>query len=330
VQAAFGDGMAPEKPRVFKGHTSAISSMAFSGDGKSLVTGSWDCTARVWAPATGKVTTVFKEHNDGWVTAVAISADGKMIASGDGDVLHPQRAGVIKIWDPVTGKEKHTLRGHSSMIYALAFSPDGSALASASGEYNRKEGIYKAGEIKVWDTGTGKERYTIHPEYPKAVSCIAFSPDGESIVAGCGGSDERRHILQFAAKTGKKQAAFVGHKGPVVSVAFSRDGKTLVSAGTDFTLRVWDVEKKEVRQTIKPHAVLFFASISPDGKMLASGSADNTVKLWSAETGKCLATFTGHTNTVSTVVFSPDGKFVASGSNDYSVRIWPVPAKKQE
>jgi WD40 repeat protein len=120
-----------------------------------------------------------------------------------------------------------------------------------------------------------------------------------------------------------------GHSQPVFSVAFSRDGKTLVSASGDKTIRLWDVANGLATAILEGHTDKVRAvAFGPDGKTLASGSEDKTIKLWNVAADKATATLVGHTGTVLAVAFGPDGKTLASGSQDATVRLWDVATGK--
>ena len=256
-----------------KGHGGVVSSVAFSNDGKTLASGSFDSTVKLWDVATRQELATLKGHG-GVVSSVAFSNDGKTLASGSFD-------STVKLWDVATRQELATLKGHGGVVSSVAFSNDGKTLASGSGGFDRT--------VKLWDVATRQELATLKG-HAGDVSSVAFSNDGKTLASGSGGFD--RTVKLWDVATRQELATLKGHAGDVSSVAFSNDGKTLASGsgGFDRTVKLWDVATRQELATLKGHGDgVRSVAFSNDGKTLASGSSDRTVKLWEAATEKQVA-----------------------------------------
>jgi RNA polymerase sigma factor (sigma-70 family) len=290
-------------PRNRMTHDRAVYSVAFSPDGKTLASGSYQ-TIKLWDVTTGKEKATLKGHTHN-VFSVAYSPDGKTLASASEDQT-------IKLWDMATAKEKATLKGHTGTGWSVAFSPDGKTLASGSMDKT----------IKLWDVKTAKEKATLKG-HTDTVRTVAFSPNGKTLASG---SDDLT-IKLWDLVTGKEKATLKGHTDFVYIVAFSPDGRTLASGSEDRddqTIKLWDVATAKEKATLRHTSVVFSVAFRPDGKTLASGSIDNTLKLWDVATGKEQATLKEHTKPVTSVAFSLDGKTLASGSVDQTITLWDV------
>ncbi|WP_286824661.1 hypothetical protein, partial [Microcystis sp. LSC13-02] len=239
-----------------EGHDSVVTSVNFSPDGKTLVSGSRDNTIKLWDVETGQEILTLKGH-DSNVWSVNFSPDGKTLVSGSGD-------NTIKLWNVETGQEIRTLKGHDSYVNSVNFSPDGKTLVSGSDDNT----------IKLWNVETGQEN---------SVWSVNFSPDGKTLVSGSGDST----IKLWNVETGQEIRTLKGHDDSVYSVNFSSDGKTLVSGSYDTTIKLWNVKTGQEIRTLKGHdSVVTSVNFSPDGKTLVSGSWDYTIKLWNVETGQ--------------------------------------------
>ncbi|PQE07169.1 hypothetical protein CJF31_00004831 [Rutstroemia sp. NJR-2017a BVV2] len=288
--------------QTLEGHSDWVMSVAFSPDGKQVVSGSADQTVRLWDTTTGALLQTLEGHSDR-VISVAFSPDSKQVMSGSVDQT-------VQLWDTTTGALLQTLEGHSDPVISIAFSPDGKQVVSGSGSADQT--------VRLWDTTTGALLQTLKG-YSDPVISIAFSPDSKQVVSGS--TDQIVRLWDTA--TGALLQILEGHSDPVISVAFSPDSKQVVSGSVDQTIRLWDTTTGALLQILEGHSdPVISVAFSPNSKQIVSGSDDKTVRLWDTVTGALLQILEGHSDWVRSVAFSPDGKQVVSGSDDKTVRLW--------
>lgn len=249
------------------------------------------------------------------VNAIAISPDGKILASGSND-------NTINVWNLSTGQRLFTLKGHTDYIYSVAFSPDGQKIASASGD----------GTVKIWNLQTGQLLQTLQSNSENRVFSVTFTPDGQTLVSG----NKDKTIKLWNPSTGQLKNTLKGHSEFVLTVAVSPDGKTLASSGYDKTIKIWNLPAGTLISSVAEPTgnTIPSLAISPDGQTLASSDIYNKVHLWNlaqllsgckgAQPCSPTHSISAHKDYVNFVAFSPDGKTLASGSRDETIKLWKV------
>jgi WD40 repeat protein/serine/threonine protein kinase len=206
-----------------EGHAQAVVAVAFTSDGRRLITGSLDKTIRVWDLATGQFVRTLVGHDQA-VVALAVAPDGRTLASGSLDQT-------VRLWDLATGAERRVLRGHTAGVESLAFSPDGTTLTSAGPDQ----------AVRIWEVATGRLRATLRVEGDvNGTLSLAYAPDGQSIAAGT--SDGTLMIWGVTPDDGMPLLKrFRAHEKAINSLTYSPDGAFLATGGLDDSVRLWDV-----------------------------------------------------------------------------------------
>ncbi|MCK6458270.1 MAG: serine/threonine protein kinase [Planctomycetes bacterium] len=281
---------------LLRGHEDPVSALAFTPDGKQVVTASYDKTVRVWEAVSGHELAVFQGHDE---AVLSVGCGEGLLVSGAAD-------GTMRLWAPRTGGAVVTLRGDEDFLSAVAFDPQGAVVAATSAGH---------GEIRVWDARTGAPLRYI--EEAGGLSSLAFSADGTRILAG-GDEDATGRIHD--ATTGALLRRLEGHGSSVKAVAFSPDGRRAATGSADRTIRIWNTETGESLAVLAASERVNVVAFSPDGESLLAGCHDGSAAIWSVAKGKVLLRVAAHDGPVLCGAFDPSGARVATGGGDNLIR----------
>jgi WD40 repeat protein/serine/threonine protein kinase len=293
----------------YTGHSLQVTDVAYSADGQTLVSASADGTLRLWA-AGFDIELAHARAADRRFSAVAFDETGNQA------LVALAESGLMLI--PVSAEGEPRLlspNGHAGLVNAVALSPDGTQVLTASADRT----------LILWDIATGDELQRLRG-HTNAVNDVVFLPDGTRALS----ASRDRSLILWDLATGEALRTFQPlHTNEITAVALSPDGTMAISASTDSTLIVWDVETGAALRTLRGHqGGVTDVTFSPDGQRALSGSLDESLILWDVENGLIVRRFgtgnSGHTDWITAVAFSPDGQLAVSGSRDRTVRVWDV------
>jgi len=342
------------------GHTSAVTAVVVTPDGKTLISRGADNVIRRWDARTGEAQGQFAEPKGG--IGAVFSPDGKLVALAGAD-------GTIHLHNVADGAAVHQVRGHTNGIEALAFSSDSKLIAS--------RGFYD-GTIRVHDTAQGSlvKQITLPGANPAmagggafiyrgptaSTQTLAFSADGQTLAANINATDVRVRnpggVVQPATSsaihlwdvaTAKEIGRIILPPSRLVAnIAFSPDGRILVAENSDMTLSLWELASRRERallgtpaanQPLQPgvggggfavasrnatNLATTTIAFSPDGSLIAQRHVDRSIRIWEVAHTKEIGRLTGHDGGVNAIAFARDGKSLASASADTTALLWDL------
>ena len=345
----------------FDEHIWSITTVAFSKDGKSVISASKDNSIRIWDLSTGECKKIFTGHKYGFfsgednfngpeclcpacrgqeifngVNSIAISSDNRFIVSGFEDKE-------LGYWNIDDGSFTKFPMEHISSVDGVIITPDGKMVISESIDEKT---------IRFWDIELRKCLKVLDSE-PILFSSISLSNDGKLLaskmirniivrnipsgdlvqtlecISGTGVidsvTDEQKYIWDLFSNQDEQRIICKGYLDFINAIAISSDGKRVASGSDGKTIRIWDVESGECINILwGPGRAIYSVKFSPDGTKVFSGTGDGSIWIWDIETGECLKILRGHTWSVVTMALSEDGKLLASGSLDKTVKVWDI------
>ena len=366
------DATTGESIKTFRTHTEAVYIVQFSPDGNKIATASWDNTMQWWdinttenlktfsgykggqprmqyspdgkilainwhtevwlqEAFTGRQLTTLKGHKE-YVTCIAFSQDGNLIATGSKDKT-------VRLWHTKTGENTITLTGHEERVFAAVFSSDGKTIVTASSDET----------VRLWDAHTGDHLRTIKGD-TFGLKGFRFVADGESLFTNC----TDKTVRVWNTTTGENTIILKGDTYDIRYGVLSPDSKIVATSCDDFTVRLWNLNTGENTNILRTSTATTSAvEFSPDGKTLAIATPwDNTPWLWDVATGQHLKTFEPHGEGISksidrffakfwgskkhevpddyirSIQYSPSGDMIAAFKENNIVLLWNVTTGK--
>jgi cytochrome c len=281
------------------GHGGIVRAVAVSSDGRTVLTGGFDYTVRVWDFLEQRQIDRLGEH-EGPVNAVSFIGRGERAVSGGDD-------GQVLLWDVGTATMARRLPPHASRVTALAVSADGRLVASGGWD----------GLVRVWDLAAERVVRELRQEAP--VTALAFTSAADQIVAG-----DRDGSIRVWSTANGGATIVLGRSGTgVTQVRALASGGQIVTAGIDGSLALWDAAERtellRLRHSDKP---IYALALDADGKTAIAAGWDGSIVHWSLSTGRVVRTIAAHEAPIWSIARSPDGRFVLSAGSEGSVRIW--------
>jgi len=278
-----------------------ILSLAYSPNGKILASGGRNDPVRLWDAESGEL---LRRLNEPFVWALAFSPDGKYLATAGANKI-------VRLWDAGTGKEIVQMKGHKATVKSLAFSNDGKVLASGSDDNT----------VRLWNVADGTE-VAVYSGHTLGVNAVKLSPDSKYLASGS--TDRTIRVVELGNKT-----TVLHTPAAVTAIAYLPDRNTLIAAGDDGFLRIWDIATgRELRRWKGHDNSITHVLLGQDGNTLATAGLDKTVRLWDVAKGTLIRKIVRNAGDGDAMALSPDSNQVAVGGLNNTIRRWDTTTGK--
>ena len=288
-----------------KAHTGAVSHLAYTADGQTLVTAGADATLKIWNTTTlGQERTI--ELDDGPATALAVFGSRALSGHANGQTV---------LWDITTAAKIASFKRNDAEIWAVAFLGQQDRFASASHDW----------KTAIWDTSSSTPAHIIDG-HENAVQAVAYAmtPRGPFLVTGS--ADKTAKL--WKGDTFELVRSYNGHSDFVTTVSIAPDGRAVASAGLDGNIRIWSTQSRSTLRRLYGHkGRVGGLAFSPSGGLLASAGEDGKVRLWDLKRGRTARVLPGSMSRQTAVAFSADGQKIAAAGEDGTVRFWAAPSQ---
>ncbi len=285
----------------FQGHTGGVSALAYSEDGRVLVTAGKDGTLKVWnASSSALVRTI--ELDDG--AAVSLGLSGSRAVTGHAD-------GAVVIWDYEKAEKVAQFKRNDAEVWSVTFAGSPNRVAASSHDW----------KVTLWDAGNPGQPVHVLDAHDNAAQAVAFFASANGPMLATGGADKVVKLWNLDSMDQVRR--YRGHRDFVTALAFSPNGRMLASAGLDGGIRLWSTASRGMYRSLNGHkGKIASLAFSPAGDRLVSAGEDGLVRIWDVRRGRTSRTLTGNGGGVASAQFSPDGQRIASAGDDGVVRLW--------
>jgi serine/threonine protein kinase len=287
-----------------RGHSGAVSALAYTSDGDTIVSAAADASVKLWDAASATLKRTI-ELDDGPATALAI--DGRRILTGHAN-------GTTVLWDIDSADKIATFKRNDAEIWSVTFLGGPERFATAAHDW----------KIALWETAAPSAPSHVLEAHENAVQAMtyALAPAGPMLVSG--GADKTLRL--WNVETLERVRTLRGHRDYITAVAFAPAAKDVASSSLDGNVRIWSGRTGRLQRSLSGHqgraSALAFA---PSGDVLATAGADGKIRVWDYKRRRTPRTLPSHDGEVKAIAFSPDGRFIASAGDDGLVRVWANP-----